>query len=70
MQPDDRVALVEDLREELEGLVMWVTWDANLGDFVLAVHGCETACTDLSAFEGYPKYSAFPWRMPKTHGNI
>jgi len=50
----DRVALVEDVKMRLEGRVTWVSSDADPCDQVLAVHGCQTACADLSAFGGCP----------------
>jgi len=52
--PDyDRVALVEEMKERLSGTVEWASSDADPCDLVVAVHGCETACADLTAFDGY-----------------
>ncbi len=49
----DRVALVEALKERLSGRVVLVTDDREIAG-VLAVQGCDTACADVSAFEGKP----------------
>lgn len=52
--PDyDRIALVEDLKARLAGMVVWVSAEDDPFDMVLAVHGCQTACMDLTAFGGY-----------------
>jgi hypothetical protein len=52
--PDyDRVALVEEMKERLSGTVEWASSDADPCGLVVAVHGCETACADLTAFDGY-----------------
>jgi len=49
----DRVALVEEMKVCLSGTVEWVGSDADSCDLVVAVQGCETACADLRAFDGY-----------------
>lgn len=49
----DRVALVEEMKARLSGSVEWVGPDADSCDLVVAVQGCETACADLTAFDGY-----------------
>ena len=48
----DRVELVEDLKRRLGGKVKFVPPDSEGVDLILAVEGCETACADLSPFEG------------------
>ena len=51
--PDyDRVGLVENIEEGLNGKVEFVSPENENIDLVLAVEGCETACADLSALEG------------------
>jgi len=53
----DRVALVEELQTRLGGTVEWVsTDDVDTIDLVLVVQGCDTACADLSAFDGHEIY--------------
>ncbi|MBW1783532.1 MAG: hypothetical protein JRL30_22660 [Deltaproteobacteria bacterium] len=52
----DRVDLVEQLKVRLGGTVEWVSSEADACDLVLAVQGCETACADLNAFDGYEIY--------------
>jgi hypothetical protein len=47
----DRVALVEKLAASLKGKAELVYSESEGVDMVLAVQGCETACTDLSAFQ-------------------
>jgi hypothetical protein len=49
----DRVALMEEMKARLGGIVEWASSDAGCFDLVVAVHGCETACADLTAFDGY-----------------
>lgn len=49
----DRVALVARMKERLGGTVEWAPSDADPCDLVVAVYGCETACVDLTAFDGY-----------------
>jgi hypothetical protein len=49
----DRLALVEQMKTRLEGTVEWVSSEADLFDLVISVNGCETACADLTAFDGY-----------------
>ena len=46
----DRVALVEQIKERLEGKVSFVPPESEGVDIILAVHGCRTACADLSGF--------------------
>ena len=48
----DRVALVEQIKEKLEGKVTFVAPESDGVDIILAVHGCRTACADLSGFRG------------------
>ena len=48
----DRVALVEKIKERLEGKVSFVLPESEGVDIILAVHGCKTACSDLSCFGG------------------
>ena len=48
----DRVALVEQIRERLEGKVSFVPPESHGVDIILAVQGCKTACADLSSFRG------------------
>jgi len=48
----DRVTLVEQIKERLEGKVSFVLPESEGVDIILAVHGCRTACADLSGFRG------------------
>jgi len=48
----DRVALVEQIKEKLEGKVGFVPPESKGVDIILAVHGCKTACANLSSFRG------------------
>ena len=48
----DRVEVVEALQKRLEGKAAFVSRDDDGIDLILAVEGCETACVDLSSFEG------------------
>jgi hypothetical protein len=48
----DRIALAEALMARLGPEIEWVSPDAGQLDFVLAIEGCQTACADLSPFEG------------------
>lgn len=48
----DRVEVVEALQKRLEGKAAFVSPDDDGIDLILAVEGCETACVDLSSFEG------------------
>jgi hypothetical protein len=48
----DRLALAEDLRARLGGEIAWASPEARDLDLVLAIEGCQTACADLSPFEG------------------
>ena len=46
----DRVALVEQIKERLAGKVCFVPPESEGVDIILAMHGCKTACADLSGF--------------------
>ena len=48
----DRIETVRRIRNELGGTVRFVPPGDPGVDSVLAVMGCETACADLSAFDG------------------
>ena len=48
----DRIETVRRIRNELGGTVRFVPPGDPGVDSVLAVMGCETACVDLSSFEG------------------
>lgn len=48
----DRVALVKRIESRLQGNVEFVSAANDDVDLVLAVEGCNTACADLSSFEG------------------
>ena len=48
----DRVALVKRIESRLQGKVEFVSPENDDVDLVLAVEGCQTACADLSSFEG------------------
>jgi len=50
----DRIALVEEIEEKLEGRAVFVSPGSGDGEVILAVEGCKTACADLSRFEGLP----------------
>ena len=52
----DRVQLVEIVKKKLSGLAEVVGADEDI-DLVLAIQGCETACADLSAFQGMHVFS-------------
>jgi hypothetical protein len=55
-KPDyDRVALVQTIEERLRGAAVFVRSDNS--DLVLVVHGCPTACADLSAYGGSTLWS-------------
>jgi len=44
----DRVALVEQIKRQLDGQVRFVRHDDPGARIILAVHGCLTACADLT----------------------
>jgi hypothetical protein len=46
----DRMALVADIKAQLKGVVAWSCADADPFDRVVAVHGCRTACADVTAY--------------------
>jgi len=48
----DRVALVKRVEGRLRGKVEFISAADDGVDLVLAVEGCNTACADLSSFEG------------------
>ena len=48
----DRVALVKRIERRLKGKVAFVPAADDDVDLVLAVEGCNTACADLSSFDG------------------
>jgi len=48
----DRVALVEQIKERLEGKVSFVPPESDGVDIILVMNGCRTACADLSGFRG------------------
>ncbi len=48
----DRIAVAEDLKVRLGREIAWASPEAGDLDLVLAIEGCETACADLSPFEG------------------
>jgi len=48
----DRVALVEQIKEKLDGKVSFVLPESEGINIILAVVGCKTACADLSCFRG------------------
>jgi hypothetical protein len=48
----DRVELGEGIRKRLYGKADFVAADSENVDVILAIEGCETACADLSVFEG------------------
>jgi len=48
----DRVALVKRIERRLQGQVEFVSAANDDVDLVLAVEGCNTACADLSSFDG------------------
>jgi hypothetical protein len=48
----DRVVLVRQLEKRLAGKVEFVSAANDDVDLVLAVEGCNTACADLSPFDG------------------
>jgi hypothetical protein len=48
----DRVALVEEMAARLRGKARFVMPGCEGVEAILAVHGCPTACADLSAFAG------------------
>ena len=61
--PDyDRIALVEDMKARLKGVVAWSCADADPFDRVVAVHGCRTACADVTA---YPQHKVYHITSPE-----
>ena len=48
----DRVGLGEGIRKRLDGKANFVLADSENVDVILAIEGCETACANLSVFEG------------------
>jgi hypothetical protein len=48
----DRVALVKRIERRLQGHVEFVSAANDDVDLVIAVEGCNTACADLSSFDG------------------
>ena len=48
----DRVDLVRQIENRLDGIVEFVSPANDDVDLVLAVEGCNTACADLSLFDG------------------
>ena len=50
--PDyDRVVLVKRIKENLNGLVEFVSLDDRDIDLVLAIEGCQTACAELGTIK-------------------
>ncbi|MEA3222076.1 MAG: hypothetical protein U9P49_02770 [Thermodesulfobacteriota bacterium] len=50
----DRVAAVKYIERALGDLIEFANPKDKKVDFILAVYGCEVACTDLSQFKGIP----------------
>jgi hypothetical protein len=48
----DRVAVAEALMARLGREIQWLSPAAREVNLVLAIEGCQTACADLSPFEG------------------
>ncbi len=48
----DRVALVEQIKEKLDGKISFALPESEDVGIILAVYGCKTACADLSSFRG------------------
>jgi bacterioferritin-associated ferredoxin len=49
----DRLAVARQIEEGLKGRIRIISSHPDIFDLVVAIQGCETACADLSAFEGY-----------------
>lgn len=47
----DRVAAVKYIEKALGNLIEFANPEDDKIDFILAVYGCEVACTDLSQFK-------------------
>lgn len=57
-KPDyDRVALVEEIQRRLGDRVVWVRADDPAAASILAVHGCLTACADLTPLQSKPIFA-------------
>jgi hypothetical protein len=41
-----------EIEKRLKGQAIFLPADDENVDFILAIHGCATACTDLSAYHG------------------
>jgi hypothetical protein len=48
----DRVAIVDHIRQSLQGKIEIVGAESENVDLILSVNGCSTACADLKSFEG------------------
>ena len=48
----DRVALVEQIEKRSGEKIDFTPYGNGKVDLILAVHGCKTACADMSGFEG------------------
>jgi len=53
----DRVALVDHIKARLKGIAQIVPPDSEGIAFILAVHGCQTACADLAPFDSLQVFS-------------
>lgn len=47
----DRAVLFETIKKRLGERVQFVAPDSHGVAFILAIHGCDTACADLSAYQ-------------------
>ena len=52
----DRVDWVSELKQKMGGRIEWVSHDDPYAEAILVVMGCESACVDVSPFEGKPVY--------------
>lgn len=53
----DRVALAQHIQKQLEGYVTFVSPHTNDMDIVLVLHGCPTACADITPFQNVTVWS-------------
>jgi hypothetical protein len=53
----DRIALAQKIKDTLPDNIEIVSSNADDYDLVVVIQGCETACADLSAFQGCPIHS-------------
>lgn len=55
----DRVALVTEIKKRLSQEIVFVSFMDKDADLILVVAGCESACVDLTQFEGKEVFVIF-----------